>query len=83
MKENRFVAWFKALFLEEYHLTIWFVANKVVTDDGEEYTRTPKEYKAKTIKVLKPHLIRFEDLKGRDVQIRSEEPMNWDLIKVY
>ena len=83
MKENRFVAWVKTLFLEEYSLTIWFVANKVVTDDGAEYTRTPKQYRVKRIKPLKPHLIKFEDLDGREVQIRSEEPMNWDLIKVY
>ena len=84
VKESRFINWLKKLWYEEYDLTIWFVASRIITENGdEEYTRTPKYYKAIKIHTLKPHLIKFEDIDRQEVQIRSEEPLNWDLIKRY
>ena len=84
VKESRFINWLKKLWYEEYDLTIWFVASRIITENGdEEYTRTPTYYKAIKIYTLKPHLIKFYDIDRQEVEIRSEEPLNWDLIKRY
>ena len=83
-KEGKFSKWWKKLVYEEYHITIWFVAAKEVdADGGTSYKRVPKKYKAVKINKVSPKLIKFIDLEKRPVEIRSEEPMNWDLIKVY
>jgi hypothetical protein len=83
-KENWLVRWWKVLIYEEYHLRIWFVAEKVVDTDGtKRYSRVSKSYKALRIIKISPKLIKFTDTSKRSVEIRSEEPMNWDLIKVY
>tara|TARA_B100000029_G_scaffold455757_1_gene483245 strand:- start:1930 stop:2202 length:273 start_codon:yes stop_codon:yes gene_type:complete len=84
VKENKFINWLKKLWYEEYTLTIWFAGRKVIDEKGrEEYVRTPKKYEVAKMETLKPHLIKFEDLDGQEVEIRSEEPMNWDLVKRY
>jgi len=31
---------------------------------------------------LKPNLIKFKDTSKQVVEIKSHEPMNWDLVKV-
>ena len=83
-KENKFITWWKKLIYEEYHLTIWFVEGKSVDGTGNEsYKRVEKFYKALKISKISPKLIKFTDLEKRPVEIRSEEPMNWDLVKVY
>tara|TARA_B110001454_G_C12641661_1_gene401485 strand:+ start:70 stop:399 length:330 start_codon:yes stop_codon:yes gene_type:complete len=82
--ENWLVRWWKRLIYEEYHLIIWFVAAKEVDIDGStSYRRVSKSYKAIKIKKITPKLIKFTDINYRPVEIRSEEPMNWDLTKVY
>tara|TARA_B110000263_G_C15142634_1_gene434072 strand:+ start:70 stop:399 length:330 start_codon:yes stop_codon:yes gene_type:complete len=82
--ENWLVRWWKRLIYEEYHLIIWFVAAKEVDIDGStSYRRVSKSYKAIKIKKITPKLIKFTDMNYRPVEIRSEEPMNWDLTKVY
>lgn len=83
-KENRFIKWLKTLWYEEYHLTIWFAGKITVKEDGnKEYLRTPKDYEVSVVHTLKPNLIKFTNTDGELIQIRSEEPMNWDLIKKY
>jgi hypothetical protein len=83
VKDNFFVYW-KRIWYEEYHLTIYFVANKTVDERGrEEYVRTPKKYKAVRIYTLKPTLIKFKDDNDQIIEIKSAEPMNWDLVKRY
>ena len=83
-KESALVRWWKKLIYEEYHLTIWFVAAKELDAGGAPtYSRVPKSYKAIKISKITPKLIKFTDMNKRPVEIRSEEPMNWDLIKVY
>ena len=62
VKDNWLVYWWKRIWYEEYHLTIYFVANKTVDERGREtYTRTPKKYKASRIYTLKPNIIKFKD----------------------
>tara|TARA_B100001059_G_scaffold52321_3_gene46027 strand:+ start:187 stop:495 length:309 start_codon:yes stop_codon:yes gene_type:complete len=83
-KESKLVAWWKKLIYEEYHLTIWFVEGKTVDGNGNAtYKRIPKKYKAVKVNKISPKLIKFVDMEKHPVEIRSEEPMNWDLIKVY
>jgi hypothetical protein len=85
-REHEFflIRWWKKLIYEEYHLTIWFVAAKELDTEGNtSYRRVSKSYKAVKIKKVTPKLIQFTDMNYRPVEIRSEEPMNWDLIKVY
>ena len=84
VKDNWLVYWWKRVWYEEYHLTIYFVANKTVDERGREtYTRTPKKYKAERIYTLKPHIIKFKDDNDQIIEIKSAEPMNWDLVKRY
>ena len=83
-KENWLVRWWKKIIYEEYHLTIWFVASKEIDANGNtSYSRVPKSYKAIKVSKVTPKLIKFTDMNKRPVEIRSEEPMNWDLMKVY
>ena len=84
VKDNWLVYWWKRIWYEEYHLTIYFVANKTVDERGREtYTRTPKKYKASRIYTLKPNIIKFKDDNDQIIEIKSAEPMNWDLVKRY
>ena len=84
VKDNWLVYWWKRIWYEEYHLTIYFVANKTVDERGREtYTRTPKKYKAERIYTLKPNIIKFKDDNDQIIEIKSAEPMNWDLVKRY
>jgi hypothetical protein len=84
VKENWLVHWWKKVIYEEYHLTIWFVASKEVDANGNtSYKRVEKYYKAMKVGKLTPKLIKFVDMDKQSVEIRSEEPMNWDLVKVY
>lgn len=83
-KENAFIKWLKTLFYEEYYLTIWFAGKTVLKDDGnKEFVRTPKSHKVSKVHTLKPNLIKFTNTDGELIEIRSEEPMNWDLVKKY
>ena len=74
VKDNWLVYWWKRVWYEEYHLTIYFVANKTVDERGREtYTRTPKKYKAERIYTLKPHIIKFKDDNDQIIEIKSAE----------
>lgn len=84
VKDNWLVRWWKTLIYEEYKLTIYFVAAKVIDERGNEiYSREPKHYKAVKFYSLKPKFIKFKDDENQIIEIKSEEPMNWDLVKVY
>lgn len=84
VKEGFFANWFKKLVYEEYKLTIWFVAEKVIDQNGNEiYSRVPKHYKAVKFYSLKPTFIKFKDDADQLIEIKTAEPMNWDLVKVY
>ena len=83
-KESKLLKWWKTLIYEEYHLTIWFVEGKTVDGNGNaSYKRVEKHYKATKISKITPKFIKFTNMDKQPVQIRSEEPMNWDLVKVY
>tara|TARA_Y100000590_G_scaffold87048_3_gene97523 strand:+ start:6277 stop:6567 length:291 start_codon:yes stop_codon:yes gene_type:complete len=84
VKDNWLVRWWKTLIYEEYKLTIYFVAAKVIDERGNTiYSREPKHYKASKFYSLKPKFIKFKDDENQIIEIKSEEPMNWDLVKVY
>ena len=46
------------------------------------YMRTPKFYNVREIISLKPNIIKFIDIDKNVVEIKSHEPMNWDLVRV-
>ena len=84
VKDNFLVRWWKTVIYEEYKLTIYFAAAKVVDERGNEiYSRTPKHYKATKLYSLKPNFIKFKDNENQVIEIKSTEPMNWNLVKVY
>lgn len=84
VKDSWLVRWWKTLIYEEYKLTIYFVAAKIIDERGNEiYSREPKHYKASKFYSLKPKFIKFKDDEDQIIEIKSEEPMNWDLVKVY
>ena len=84
VKDNWFVHWWKTITREEYQLTVYFASEKEIDEKGRETFRsTPKKYSAKKFYSLKPNYIKFKDEDDQLIEIRTHEPMNWDLVKVY
>ena len=80
---SRFLNWWKSLFSEQYKLTIYFASVTGIDEKGKAlYTRTPKFYEVSEVISMKPNLIKFKDTSKQVVEIKSHEPMNWDLVKV-
>ncbi len=80
---DKIIAWWKSLFYQEYKLTIYFGSVAGIDEDGKAmYMRTPKFYNVREIISLKPNIIKFIDIDKNVVEIKSHEPMNWDLVRV-
>jgi len=83
-EDNFLLRWWKRAIYEEYELTIYFFAERVLDQNGNEtYSREPKHYKALKFYSLKPTFIKFKNEQHQIIEIKTAEPMNWDLVKVY
>jgi hypothetical protein len=76
--------WWKTVIYEEYHLTVWFSGGSVIAPDGSVATgKTKKEYKLKSInKKTSTHIV-GKDLDGKYFEIKTVEPFDYHIVKVY
>ena len=76
--------WWKTVIYEEYHLTVWFQKETVTSADGTKTTlKTKKEYKLKVISKKTPNHIVGKDLDGKFFEIKTVEPFDYHIVKIY
>jgi len=75
--------WFKIIY-EEYELTVWYLKDAVKDKDGNiTTTRTSKRYLLKKITKKTPKHIKGKDMEGRLFEIRTVEPFDFQIRKIY
>jgi len=74
---------FKLLY-EEYELTVWYLKDSVRDKDGNiTTTRSHKRYLLKKISKKTPKHIKGKDMDGRAFEIRTVEPFDYQIRKIY
>jgi len=75
--------WFK-IFYEEYELTVWYLKDSERDSYGNIVTtRTHKRYLLKKISKKTPKHIKGKDMDGRAFEIRTVEPFDYQIRKIY
>ena len=75
--------WFKIIY-EEYELTVWYLKDSVRDKDGNiTTTRSNKRYLLKKISKKTPKHIKGKDMNGRAFEIRTVEPFDYQIRKIY
>ena len=75
--------WFK-FYYEEYELTVWYLKDSVRDKDGNiTTTRSHKRYLLKKISKKTPKHIKGKDMDGRAFEIRTVEPFDYQIRKIY
>lgn len=75
--------WFK-IFYEEYELTVWFLKDSERDNRGNIVTtRTHKRYLLKKITKKTPKHIKGKDMDNRAFEIRTVEPFDYQIRKIY
>jgi len=75
--------WFKIIY-EEYELTVWYLKDSVRDKDGNiTTTRSHKRYLLKKISKKTPKHIKGKDMDGRAFEIRTVEPFDYQIRKIY
>lgn len=77
--------WWLRLIREEYHLTVYFVVAAVSNPEtGEKtVTRTKKTFKLKSVNKRKQNHFTGTDINGNWIEIKTVEPFDYYLEKVY
>ena len=76
--------WIISLFKEEYELEIYFPAHIETNADGvTRETWSPKVYKAKSIKKITSTHFQFVDIDGIPVEIKTVNPVGYNLKKTF
>lgn len=76
--------WWFTLIYEEYDLTVWFHSETMIQEDGvKTIKRVPKHYKLKAISKKTPTHIVGKDMQNKFFEIRTVEPFDYRIIKVY
>lgn len=76
--------WWLKLIKEEYELEIYFPAHIETSADGvTKETWAPKIYKAKSIKKITSTHFQFVDIDGIPVEIKTVNPVGYNLRKIY
>jgi hypothetical protein len=79
---NRLWNWFLGWFIDEYEVTIYFPASKIVREDGSETVRyNPKSYTCKKVNVRSQTDFRLYTVEGNHVHIKTVDPVGYDVIK--
>ena len=74
--------WILAWFIDEFEVTIYFPANKVVKDDGTEVVSyNPKSYTCRKVKVKSETEFKLLTVEGRSVNIKTVVPVGYDIVK--
>lgn len=75
--------WFKIIY-EEYELTVWYLKDSIRDGDGNiTTTRSHKRYLLKKITKKTPKHIKGKDMDGRAFEIRTVEPFDYQIRKIY
>lgn len=81
---NKILNWWYTLIKEEFELTIYFPGKTEILDDGTRVeSADPKTYRAKAIRKLTQTHIIFIDLEGRKHEIKTVNPVGYDVTKIY
>ena len=79
---KKFIDWIVAFFIDEYEVTIYFPGEVVELEDGKKkMTYNPKSYTCKRVKLLNETQFRLFLTNGQVVQIKTVEPVGFDIVK--
>ena len=72
-----------ALFVDEFVVTIYFPGDVVELQDGSKKTTyNPKTYSCKRVKLLSETQFRLFLTNGQVVNIKTVEPVGFDIVKI-
>jgi len=78
------ITWLKKLLYEEYEVTIWFVKEVGKTKDGvSRKVKSKKVFSLKKISTKKPNHFKGIDTAGNPIEIRTSEPFDYQIKKIY
>tara|TARA_B100001287_G_scaffold212044_1_gene180895 strand:- start:312 stop:560 length:249 start_codon:yes stop_codon:yes gene_type:complete len=80
---NSISNWFKELAYEEYELTVWFKDKEEIIDGRKIHPRTKKVFRLKNVSKKTPTHIKGQELDGKNFEIRTVEPFDYMLRKIY
>ena len=81
---RKIIEWWKKVIYEEYHLTVWYQKEAAISKEGvKTITRSKHEYKLKKITKKSPNHIIGKDINGRAFEIRTVEPFDYQIRKIY
>lgn len=84
VRKSKIKNWLKKLFFEEYELTIFFKGEtKVLLDGARIESYAPKTYFVKKIKKISDKHFIFVDTYNNRHEIKTTDPVGYDLIKTY
>ena len=75
--------WFKKIAYEEYELTVWFKDKEEIIDGIKIHPRSKKVFKLKSVSKKTPTHIKGTELDGKNFEIRTVEPFDYMLRKIY
>tara|TARA_B100000927_G_scaffold280198_1_gene264481 strand:- start:4755 stop:4988 length:234 start_codon:yes stop_codon:yes gene_type:complete len=76
------IEWLKRLWLEEYEVTIWFNKEKL-NPFADEKVRSKKVFFMKKIQTKKQTHFRGIDIDNNQIEIRTTEPFDYQIKKIY
>lgn len=79
---NRIWNWFLGWFIDEYEVTIYFPASKILREDGSETIEyNPKSYTCRKVNVRSQTDFRLYTVDGNRVHIKTVDPVGYDIIR--
>ena len=76
------IEWLKRLWLEEYEVTIWFNKEKL-NPFADEKARSKKVFHMKKIQTKKQTHFRGIDKDNNQIEIKTTEPFDYQIKKIY
>jgi hypothetical protein len=77
------VNWLKKVAYEEYELTVWFKDKEEIIDGRKVHPRSKKIFKLKSIGKRTPTHVKGVELDGKAFEIRTVEPFDYMIRKIY
>jgi hypothetical protein len=84
VRKSSLKEWWLKFWYEEFELTVFFQGKTTILPDGSRVTEgAPKTWRVKNIKKLSPKHIIFIDIDKRKHEIKTTEPVGYNLTKIY
>lgn len=80
---NNMLEYFKKIAYEEYELTVWFQDKEEIIDGRKIHPKSKKVFKLKSVSKKTPTHIKGKELDGTDFEIRTVQPFDYMLRKIY